>query len=128
MKIEYKTTLDISGEPCNVSEVRHMPCCSEMGKAYACDGDYDCMSFGDESGQGKAAIFLTSEEFGYYGDRTTNYHKIDFCPFCGAKIECEEVERIKTVQKIEPIVIPAQAARHEVRVTTHEEVVWKKDA
>jgi len=59
------------------------------------------LDFGEADGQeliaDRAPVVSFREDVpGYYGDRTTYHHVITFCPFCGAKIVCEEVERVSS--------------------------------
>ncbi len=118
MKIEYKTYLDVNDKPCKFVEIRNAPCCEEIGK------DVDYLEFGaDDYPVPLAFLCITEIELGYYGDRTTHYHPISFCPFCGAKIVCEEIERVKVIQTR----VPFERTVHDVRTERREEVVWRKE-
>lgn len=122
MKIEYKTTVNQAGEPCKFDEVRNSPCCEEMGKASSDDDNYDCMNFGETDSYSGVAPVLCLTSLGYYGDHTTHYHPICFCPFCGAKVVCEEIERVKIIETKRQ-----RPSRVEYDVVRTEETIWKKE-
>lgn len=116
MKVEYKSVVDKNGIPCSFVEKRFTTCCPEALAAFT-DGP---LEFGEQNGGNAPVVAISEMEPGYYGDHSTNYYPITFCPFCGVAVECVEVERVRIVETVK------ERQVKERRVETKEEIIWKK--
>ena len=121
MKIQYRTVLG-SGTGKTFEEIGNAPCCKSMSEAY----DDGPIEFADEREPCKHSdtpvLALRDYEFDYYGDRDSVYYPISLCPFCGTKIECEEVERVRVIET------KHTEMRPEIRTETRREVEWRKES
>jgi len=91
MKVNYKTVVkgqDHFRYEKGVIDHAAGPCCAAMHEAFD-----DYIKFG---GSYDDTPKLHIQEKGWEGD--VSYHPIDFCPFCGQRIECVEVLRTRIVR------------------------------
>jgi hypothetical protein len=119
MKFEYRAEIKAdSPEPYWYSEVRFTPCCKKAGENH---GDYTGHEGGSLFLDNDASVNIGLDRDDYFG----GWHSmldISFCPFCGAKVVTEEVERVEVAEQT----IERSATRQEVVHT--ETVIFKKDA
>lgn len=97
MKLTYKTILT-DEEAVRHERVFFEPCCSDMGNHFKQRG-HGLFSFAGEYGWDGPTVFVVDKNPGYYGSIEENHYPIGFCPFCGAKIECIEKEKVRRKQR-----------------------------
>lgn len=117
MKIGYKTVIDGRIETHEPVRGGVTPCCERMSEAWS--GNAVVFSEAryaySQSGPPVAQIAYASSD--YDGGLDHVYYPIDFCPFCGARIECVEQQRVKVVEEtVAEVVTQKKVVRREVPV------------
>src|ERR1017187_7825379 len=112
MKIQYKSIVNVDGVPTIFKEISGEVCCENARQAC----EKETLRFPGGEHLEIPQIAIASVESGYYGDSTTDFYPISFCPFCGVKIICEEIERVKVVEtrtKVEETIVSWKENRKE---------------
>jgi hypothetical protein len=98
MKIKYKTTICDSKEYRQVGEPEF--CCPEMKVAWG-----EAIVFGKVDYNGEGNRVHISRCHPYPEGACWDAYAVDFCPFCGEKIECEEVEVVRMKKVVHPVTV-----------------------
>ncbi len=117
MKNQYRTKflLDRYGRSSVSKEVvASYPCCDDAEEHYGSDLMFPW--------EGEEASFAIAQQRGEF-DETTSWIDIAFCPWCGKKMECEEVERVQMIDKV----IPVQKWIESNVTDRTTELLWKKE-
>lgn len=97
MEVKYKTVVGESGCSDQHSPLKEQSefCCGRMIDAF--DGGVIAFAH-DDYGVSKPEVQIV-RQFYRYGDLDPSTHAIDFCPFCGAKINATEAQRVRRVRE-----------------------------